>query len=160
MVTSRDLLDRVLGPLVLLISLAVALMYWQQGRTAHEAAERDRAISEYNRSVTDCQARFNQVVAEQVTIRGELSSEATAALQRVVQSVGKSIQDPPATPAEQRAVDERFRRLFAGYDRAVERLERQRERRPLPEFPDCTTRAEEVLRATAASPSASPFPSP
>jgi hypothetical protein len=158
-VTTRDLLDRVLGPLVLLISLAVGFMYWQQGEESHDAAERDRAISEYNRAVTECQARFNQVVAEQVTIRGELSSAATAALQRVVQSVGKSIQNPPTTPAAERREDAAFRRLFANYDRAVDRLERQRDRRPLPEFPDCTTRAEEVLRSTA-SPSASPFPSP
>ncbi len=159
---SRDSLNRVAGPLVLACSLALVVSYWNTNHQAREAAERDREAAEYTRLVTDCQSEHNRAVVDAIAARAKLSTlqneqvaRSLRAVQTLVVGAGRTVRNPPTTPAQQRAADELLRQLFANYDAAIvtqarttTQLAKQRAAAPLPKFPDCTAAAIKAIEAT------------
>lgn len=149
--TARQVLDRIAGPLVLLVALLIALMYWQGRHVDAQSAARDRAAAERIAAVVDCQARFNEVVVEIVTVRDQLRTRREAAIGPVFTRIGAIVAaaQAGAGPEQLRAEYARFRVVFAAYDVAAKRLREFTRENPLPPFPDCGTRAGRAAAATA-----------
>lgn len=154
--TARHLLDRIAGPLVLLATLAIALMYWQGRHVEGENAARDRAATERIAAVVDCQAKFNQVIVANIQIRDALRTPRDLAAEAVFARIGaivKAAQEGRG-PEQLTAEYARFRVAFAAYDVAIRRLNAYKKANPIPPFPACDTRAGQAAAATA-----SPTPS-
>lgn len=154
--TARDVIDRVMGPLVLLCALAIAWTYWDGRTQAAEDARRDRAEAEYTRSLTECQAAFNAAVVANVQIRDRLRTGRDTATGVVFARIGAIVAAAQTDDqASLRAEFARFRVAFSAYEVALSRLEKYKADNPLPEFPRCEARAARAA-AAAADPSAGP----
>lgn len=161
----HDPVTRALGVFVLCVSLLIGWLYYEGKHEAERSANRDREVSEYNRLVTECQARFNTAVAKNVTGRSELSFRETEAQRELIQAVGRMMRQqslPPRAAARRDATqDIEMLRLFDRYDRTVEALQKYRKNNPLPVLPECSVTANLVLRdagVATVGPSYTPTP--
>lgn len=154
--TVRQVLDRIAGPLVLLVALAIALMYWQGRHQDAVNAGRDRAAAEHVAAVVDCQARFNAAVIETVKVREKLRTRRDLAAEAVFYQVGEIVRVAQSGRGseELRAEYVRFQVVFKAYDIAIKQLHKYKKEHPLPEFPDCEARVARAERAAAGSTSA------
>jgi hypothetical protein len=167
-VRARDVLDRVLGPLVLLTALVTAFLYWDGRHEAQRNAERDREISEAARlaaeeasAQSECQLDYNRKVVRIVTLTRRESIRASDATTDVFSTVGRLIRNPPRTPAQKARQDAEFLAVFDRYDAAASALTKARKRNPFPAVPDCERTARAVVAALPTpGPTASATPTP
>lgn len=85
----------------------------------------------------DCQARYNQAFSESLTIRSQLSGARQDAVDELIVGVGQLVSNPPKTPAEERAADVVYRRLFVNFNRVSMENQAVRNANQLPELPNC-----------------------
>lgn len=163
-VTARDVLDRILGPLVLLTALVTAWLYWDGRHEAQRNADRDRAISEAARlaaeeakAQADCQLEYNRQVVRIITVTRRESLRASDATTDVFSTVGRLLRNPPRTPEQEARQDAEFLAVFDRYDAAALALAQARARNPFPAVPDCEKVAR---RAVAALPTPGATPTP
>lgn len=87
--------------------------------------------------VTECQAQYNQVFAQVLTLRSQFSNDRQEAVDNVIAGVGQIILHPPTTAKERAAAGKKYTNLFRTFEMVSKANEEARAANPLPAIPDC-----------------------